>query len=66
MDKKLLKIHELESGKLYDMVNNPHPNYLLYFVDEEGFFYQRDTVVKTEGKSFLRYNDAIKMEFYEV
>lgn len=66
MAKKLLKIHELEAGKLYDMVNNPFPDYLLYFVDNEGLFYQRDLVVKTEGKSSLKYNDSLRLEFYEV
>lgn len=66
MDKKLLKINELEPGKLYDMVNNPFPNHLLYYVDEDGFYYQKDLIEKTQGKKAIRYNEAIQLRFYEV
>lgn len=66
MDKKLLKINELEPGKLYDMVNNPFPNHLLYYVDEDGFYYQKDLIEKTQGKSMIRYNEAMRLRFYEV
>lgn len=65
MEKQLLKIQELEVGKMYDMVDNPHPNYLLYFVDDEGALYQYDTVVKCDGKSLIRYNQALGLRFYE-
>lgn len=66
MTKKLLNVHELEAGKLYDMVDNPYPGYLLYYVDEEGSFCHKDLVVITEGKSVVRYNEIIKRQFYEV
>lgn len=66
MNKKIFKINELEPGKLYDMVNNPYPDHILYFVDDEGFFWNKDLIVKTQSKSIDRYNDTINLEFYEV
>ena len=66
MDKNLLKIHELEPGKLYDMVNNPYPNHILYYVDEEGFYCHKDLIVKNQGKRMIQYNEAIQLRFYEV
>jgi hypothetical protein len=66
MDKNLLKIHELESGKLYDMVDNPYPNHILYYVDEEGCYCHKDLIVKTQGRRMLQYNEALKLRFYEV
>ncbi|WP_422661609.1 hypothetical protein ACK8P5_26160 (plasmid) [Paenibacillus sp. EC2-1] len=63
---KLLKINELQPGKMYDMINNPMANYLLYFVDDQGNLWRRDTVVKVEGMERLEYNEAIKADFYEV
>lgn len=63
---KLLKINELKTGKLYDMVNNPNANYLLYFVDNEGNLCYKDAVVKGEGKGDFNYNTVIKTDFYEV
>lgn len=65
MDKKLLTIQALEKGKMYDMVDNPHPNYLLYFVDEEGALHHYDTVMKCDGKSSITYNKMLKTRFYE-
>jgi hypothetical protein len=66
MDKKLLKVYELEAGKIYDMVNNPYPDHILYYVDEEGGFCQKDLIVVTQGKRSVRYNEVIKHRFYEV
>lgn len=66
MAKKLLKISELEVGKMYDMVDNPHPNYLLYFVNEEGLFCSYDTVVRVKGISSITYNKSLTTRLYEV
>lgn len=66
MSKPLLSIHELEPGKLYDMVGNPYPNHILYYVDKDGNYCHKDLIVKTHGKRFARYNEIIKDRFYEV
>lgn len=61
----LLKIQDLKPGIKYDMINNPHPNYLLYFVNEEGKLFSYDTVVKVEGVSSMTYNDVIHAKFFD-
>lgn len=66
MDIPLLKIHELKPGKLYDMVNNPFPDHILYYIDEEGNYCHKDLIVKTQGKRHVAYNDALKLRFFEV
>ena len=60
-----LKIHELVIGKIYDIVDNPFPNHILYFVDNEGFLYVKDTIVKCEHLALHDYNKVLKMVFIE-
>lgn len=66
MSKKILKIHELEPGKLYDMIDNPYPDHILYYVDEDGNYCHKDLIVKTQGKRMIQYNEAIKKQFYQI
>jgi hypothetical protein len=65
-DIELLKIQELQLGRMYDMVDNPHPDYLLYYVDEEGLFCKKDTVMNVKGRCSRSYNEMLETRFYEV
>lgn len=60
-----LKIHELVAGKIYDIVDNPFPNHIFYFVDDAGFLYVKDRIVKCEYLSPREYNKVMKMVFIE-
>lgn len=63
--KKQLKVHELEVGKIYDIVGNKFPNHIYYFIDSEGVLYVKDVIVKCNSIATLRYNEVIKMIFIE-
>lgn len=65
MNKEYLKINELEVGVVYDIVNNPFPNHIYYFIDEEGNLCNIDDIVKCIGKvgNYKSYNEVIKMNF---
>lgn len=65
MSRKLLSIKELIPNKMYDMIDNPYPNYLLYYVDDKGQLCSYDTVVKVKGISSMSYNEVICCEFYD-
>jgi len=64
--KKQLKINNLKVGVLYDILDNPFPNHIYYFVDNEGFLYVKDIIVNCNHLEHKNYNDVIKMVFIEI
>lgn len=66
MKKSLLTIQELQPGKLYDRVDNPFPNHIIHYVDKDLNLWNKDLIVKTQHMSYVKYNEALKLRFFEI